>query len=135
MPAETRRKVLAAMRQEGVVAVERALGRYVDIVPAHSYAEAVARLEAGGNISLILCGMYFDETRMFDLLRYAKQKCPATPVVSCRIGQSEVPQVTLEAVAIAAKSMGAVEFVDLPLLRGDPAADQEFRSQVLRHLR
>jgi hypothetical protein len=56
-------------------------------------------------------------------------------VVCCRIGQSEVPQVTLEAVAIAAKSMGAVEFVDLPLLRPDAATDQEFRSQVLRHLR
>ena len=42
---------------------------------------------------------------------------------------------TLEAVAIAAKSMGAVEFVDIPLLRPDPVADQEFRSLVLRHLR
>jgi len=38
-------------------------------------------------------------------------------------------------VGIAAKSMGAEAFVDMPLLRPDPAADQEFRSLVLRYLR
>ena len=131
---EIQRKILVAMRHEGVVAAERALGAYVEIVPAYSFEDAVRRLETH-DIRLILCGMYFAETRMFDLLRFAKEKFPALPFISCRVGQSEVPQVTLEAVAIAAKSMGAIEFVDVPLLRPDPAADQEFRSLVLRHLR
>jgi DNA-binding NtrC family response regulator len=134
-PMETRRKVLAAMRQEGVVAVERALGRYVEVVPAHTFEIAVKRLESAGDIRLVLCGMYFAETRMFDLLRFVKEKCPGVPIVCCRIGQSEVPKVTLEAVGIAAKSMGAADFVDIPLLRPDAAADQEFRGLVLRHLR
>jgi hypothetical protein len=131
---EARRKILAAMRQEGTVAVERALGRYADVVPAYTFERAVARLEAR-DINLVLCGMYFAETRMFDLLRLVKEKYPALPVVCCRIGQSEVPEVTLEAVGIAARSMGAEEFVNQPLLRPDPAADQEFRLRVLRHLR
>jgi hypothetical protein len=131
---EARRKILAAMRQEGTVAVERALGRYADVVPAYTFEHAVARLEAR-DINLVLCGMYFAETRMFDLLRLVKEKYPALPVVCCRIGQSEVPEVTLEAVGIAARSMGAEEFVNQPLLRPDPAADQEFRRLVLRHLR
>jgi len=131
---EKRRKILAAMRQEGAVAVERALGRYVEVVPAYTFDEAVRRLQGDG-ISLVLCGIYFDETRMFDLLRFVKGKHPGLRFVCCRIGQSEVPEVTLEAVGIAAKSMGAEEFVDMPLLRPDPAADQEFRSLVLRHLR
>jgi hypothetical protein len=122
------------MRQEGVVAAERALGRYVELVPAYTFEDAVARLERH-EIRLILCGMYFAETRMFDLLRFAKERFPSIPFIACRVGQSEVPQVTLEAVAIAAKSMGAVEFVDVPLLRPDPVADPEFRSLVLRHLR
>ena len=132
---ETRRKVLVAMRQEGVVAAERALDRYVELVPVYTFEDAVKRLQKSDDIKLILCGMYFAETRMFDLLRFVKEKCPAVPFICCRVGQSEVPQVTLEAVAIAAKSMGAIEFVDVPLLRPDPAADQEFRGQVLRHLR
>jgi PleD family two-component response regulator len=132
---ETRRKILAAMRPEGAVAVERALGRYAEIVPAYTFEEAVKRLHERDDISLILCGMYFEETRMFDLLRAAKASFPRIPIVCCRIGQSEVPGVTLEAVGIAAKSMGAEDFVDMPLLRSDPAADQEFRSLVLRYLR
>jgi DNA-binding NtrC family response regulator len=131
---ETRRKILAAMRQEGAVAVERALGRYVEVVPAYTFDDAVRRLQSH-EISLVLCGIYFDQTRMFDLLRFVKGKHPGLRFVCCRIGQSEVPEVTLEAVGIAAKSMGAEEFVDMPLLRPDPATDQEFRSLVLRHLR
>jgi DNA-binding NtrC family response regulator len=132
---EVRRKILVAMRHEGVVAVERALGRYADLVPAYAFEDAVRRMRERNDINLVLCGMYFAETRMFDLLRLVKAKYPRIPIVCCRVGQSEVPQVTLEAVAIAAKSMGAEDFVDVPLLRPDAAADQEFRSMVLRHLR
>ncbi len=132
---DTRRKVLAAMRPEGAVAVERALGGYVELVTAHTFDDAMKRLQQRGDIALVLCGIYFEETRMFELLRTAKHKFPGVPVVCCRIGQSEVPQVTLEAIGIAAKSMGAEEFVDVPLLRPDAAADQEFRRLVLRHLR
>ncbi|HEX6267919.1 MAG TPA: hypothetical protein VFZ81_13615 [Burkholderiales bacterium] len=132
---ETRRKILAAMRPEGAVAVERALGRYVEVVPAYTFEEAVKRLQGRDDLSLILCGIYFDETRMFDLVRLARKEFPRIPIVCCRIGPSEVPEVTLEAVGIAAKSMGAEAFVDMQLLRPDPAADQEFRNLVLRHLR
>jgi hypothetical protein len=132
---EARRKILIAMRQEGVVAAERALGGYAELVPAYTYGNAVKQLQGRSDISLVLCGMYFDETRMFDLLRFVKENYPALRFICCRVGQTEVPQVTLEAVAIAAKSMGAVEFVDVPLLRSDHAADQEFRSLVLRHIR
>jgi len=132
---ETRRKILAAMRPEGAVAVERALGRYAEVVPAHTFDDAIRRLGSVGGFNLILCGIYFEEMRMFDLLRAAREKFPRIPIVCCRIGQSEVPDVTLQAVGIAAKSMGAEAFVDMPLLRPDPAADQEFRSLVLRYLR
>ena len=128
-------KILAAMRAEGAVAVERALSRYVQVVPAYTFEEAVKRLRGPGAINLVLCGLYFEETRMFDLLRFVHDQFPGIPVVCCRIGQSEVPEVTLEAVGIAAKSMGAKEFIDVPLLRSDPETDQEFRSLVLRHLR
>jgi DNA-binding NtrC family response regulator len=132
---EVRRKILVAMRHEGVVAVERALGRYADLVPAYAFEDAVRRMRERNDINLVLCGMYFAETRMFDLLRLVKNNYPGIPVVCCRIGQSEVPQVTLEAVSIAAKSMGARDFVDLPLLLPEHAADEEFRRLVLRHLR
>jgi len=132
---EARRRILTAMRPEGAVAVERALGRYAEIVPAYTFDEAMKRLETEHDFNLVLCGMYFAQTRMFDLLRTAKEKYPGVPFLCCRIGESEIPQVTLEAVGIAAKSMGAQDFINLPLLRPDPAADQDFRSLVLRYLR
>ena len=73
---EIRRKILVAMRQEGVVAAERALGGYVEIVPSYTFEDAVRRLETQ-EIRLILCGMYFAETRMFDLLRFVKERFPS----------------------------------------------------------
>ena len=128
-------RLLTALRPEGVVAVERALGQFVDIVPVYAYDEAVRRLESSADIDLVLCGIYFAQTRMFDLLRFVRDKQPGLPFVACRIGDTELPNVTLEAVGIASRSMGAAAFVNMPLLRRDDGADQEFRSQVLRHLR
>jgi DNA-binding NtrC family response regulator len=132
---QARPRVLCAIRPEGAVAVERAVGRYVEVVPVYTYEDAIRRLESDAGIKLILCGMYFAQTRMFDLLRAARDRHPGIPFVCCRIGESEIPQVTLEAVGIAAKSMGALEFINMPLLRPDPQTDQDFRSLLLRHLR
>ena len=40
-----------------------------------------------------------------------------------------------EAMGIAAKSTGAVAYIDMPLLHADHATDVDFRSQVLRQIR
>lgn len=128
-------RILAALRPEGIVAVERALGQFATLVPVHAYDEAVRRLDSADDIDLVLCGIYFAQTRMFDLLRYVRSTRPELPFVSCRIGDTELPNVTLEAIGIASRSMGAVAFINAPLLRRDDGGDQEFRSLVLRHLR
>jgi len=60
---------------------------------------------------------------------------PALPFVACRIGDRDVAPVMAEAMGIAAKSMGATGFIDMPLLHADNATDTDFRSQVLRHIR
>jgi hypothetical protein len=117
------------------VAVQRSLGEYVELVPVYTFDEAVKRLRAAADIELILCGIYFAQTRMFDLLRVAKAEFPSVPFVACRIGETEIPQVTLEAVAIASRSLGAATFLNIPLLRPDDGADQEFRSRVLAELK
>ena len=129
-----KQKVLAALRPEAIVAVERALGEYAVILPIYTFEDAVTLLRSGAEIDLILCGIYFGQTRMFDLLRVARQEFPQVPFVCCRIGDTEIPQVTVEAVAIAAQSMGAAGFINLPLLR-TADADLEFRSMVLSHAR
>jgi CheY-like chemotaxis protein len=128
-------KVLAALRPQGVVAVQRAVGQYVDPIGVYTYDDAIAALRSRQDIDLVICGVFFDETRMFDLLRTVRQEFPDIPFVCCRVGERELQPVSLEAVGIAAKSMGAADIISLPLLQPNDVADQEFRSFVLRHVR
>jgi DNA-binding NtrC family response regulator len=127
--------ILAAVRPQGGVAVRRALGEYAEVVPVYAYGDAVSALRERRDIDLVLCGMFFDETRALDLLRFVRDEGPMVPFVACRIGGRAVAPVTVEAMGIAAKSMGAAAFIDMPLLDADPEIDGEFRSFVLRHIR
>jgi hypothetical protein len=127
-------RILAAVRPQGGVAVRRALGEYAEVVPVYKYDDAVKALRTGA-FELVLCGVFFDETRALDLLRLVRKEFAAVPFVGCRIGDRVVSPVMVEAMAIAAKSMGAVAFIDMPLLHADNTTDTDFRSQVLRHVR
>ena len=130
----TKPAILAAVRPQGGVAVRRALGEYAEVLPVYTYDDAVAQLREKP-IELVLCGVFFNETRALDLLRFARRHYPAIPFVSCRIGDRAVAPVMVEAMSIAAKSMGAAAFIDMPLLHADHTTDVEFRSLVLRHIR
>ena len=127
--------ILAAVRPQGAVAVRRALGEYAEVLPVYEYGDAVAALRSRRDIDLVLCGVFFDETRALDLLRFVRTECAALPFIACRIGSRAVPPVMAEAMGIAAKSMGAAAFIDMPLLDADSTTDVEFRSLVLRHIR
>lgn len=122
------------MRPQGAVAATRALGEYAALTRAATYEAAVGRLR-DRDVDLVIAGIYFDEIRLFDLLRYVRHDLPGVPVVCARLGDTEVPAITLEGISIAAATMGAAAFLDLPILRGEPALDDEFRSAVLRHVR
>jgi hypothetical protein len=86
-------------------------------------------------IALVVCGVYFDEHRMYDLLRYTRENFPEIPVVCARIVDAEIPRISREALEIAARSLGAAAFVDmtntLSAAGGDAAADAELRTAVL----
>jgi len=125
--------ILAAVRPQGGVAVRRELGEYAKVLPVYRYDDALAALREG--IDLVLCGMFFDETRALDLLRHVRRELPQLPFVACRIGDRAVAPVTVDAMGIAVQSMGAVAFIDMPLLHADAATDTEFRGLVLRHIR
>jgi hypothetical protein len=127
-------RILAAVRPQGGVAVRRALGEYAEVMPVYAYDEAVAALRES-EFELVLCGVFFNETRAFDLLRFVRQEFRSLPVLACRIGDRVVEPVMSEAMGIAAKSIGAQAYIDMPLLRADHATDADFRSQVLRHIR
>jgi hypothetical protein len=83
--------------------------------------QAEETLRNNPRISMILCGVHFDESRMYDLLRYAKREHPRTPFVCVRVLDAEIPRVSREALRIAAESMGATRTLICPPSRSSSA--------------
>lgn len=127
MPATA--QVLAAVQPSAILTLRRAIGRHVGLVPCHTFDEAKARLARGG-IDLVVCGLYFDESRMLDLLHHVRG---TLPFVSCRMLSLEMPTVSLDALRLACENLGAV-FLDLPALRqqhGSASAEAQLAERVL----
>jgi hypothetical protein len=81
--------------------------------------------------------MHFDESRMFDLLRYVRHALPLMPFVSCRVLRTMLAPASVDAVAMCTASLGAVAHFDLPMetgARGTAAAEEAFRSLLLSYL-
>lgn len=66
-------RVLVADVAAGQTTVQNVLGREATIIEANSLEKALAELKEG--VSLVICGLHFDESRMFDLLRMANRSC------------------------------------------------------------
>src|SRR5919106_586772 len=117
--------LLVAIPPPAFIALERALGSYVGLAPVHTFEHAIERLGQNGNIAIVLCGVFFAESRMLELLRAVRKARPTLPFICCRILPRESPG--LESLKIVLESLGA-SFIDLPVLEqqyGTDAADSE----------
>lgn len=106
-------------------------------MPVHTLRDAISLLRSDERIELVAGGLHFDESRMFDLLRYVRA-FSATPFVSCRVLETVLPQTAIDAVALSSVGLGAATFFDLPAEArrcGTEEAEDAFRSLLLRHLR
>lgn len=85
-----------------------------------------------GTYELIVATTCFDESRMFDLLRYCKAHLASqsVPFVAMRIDGLRMDDMTHQAIQIATKALGAEEYIDLQRLVGTPNE----KSIVLRQL-
>ena len=107
--------LLVADTPEGVAAFRRALPTTALLVPAHSLQQARGLLHPPP--ALVVCGVHFDEARMYDLLRHMK----ATPelarvpfmAVRCIEGDLALDDALFESVRIAVRALGGNAFVDL----------------------
>ena len=127
--------LLVAIPPPALVVLERALGSYVGLAPVHTFKRAIERLDQNGNIAIVVCGVFFDGYRMFELLHAVKRTRPGLPFICCRILARELPE-TVESLKIAVESLGS-SFIDLPVLEeqyGAGAADSELRALVLAEL-
>ncbi len=72
--------VLVASPPFAYPTVEKALGSYVNLFPVSSLDAAKYALNTMPSIAMVVCGVYFDELRMSDLLRYCGQTRPLLPL-------------------------------------------------------
>lgn len=130
-------RILVADLSAGVATIRSVLDSAADFVHAATIREAAQLL--GNGVEIILCGIHFDESRMFDLLRMVKadvQHC-RTPFLCFRDLESDLAPALFESLEISCRALGAERFVDLYTLKkkfGVNKADEEFRRIILSYL-
>jgi len=89
-----------------------------DVTYAPSYAEALDAI-AASRYDLIVVGMHFGESRMFDVIRFTRLdgRNRSTPVVAVRGLASDLAEETHRAVENAVEALGGNAFVEFTLDR------------------
>src|SRR6185503_14010181 len=117
--------------------IERRLGTILEPYRAmfvHTLAAAKRALASDG-YDLIIIGVHFDESRMFDLLRQvrADERYEETPVV-CVASQPFDAPISVKSLEIATRALAADAFVDFAKYRDPDAGTAAIRSIVERLL-
>jgi hypothetical protein len=129
--------VLAAFPPSVMPTVSRLLAPVAELAAAMDLDQACLLLEDRPDLSLVACGVHFDDSRMFQLLAHVRRRSPRLPFLCCRFLGFELPNLSRESMRVAATSLGASGFLDYPTLveeLGEAAAAERCRSIVLAHL-
>lgn len=91
----------------------RALQPKYDLIPSLTLEAAKVSLRKEA-IDVVVCCVYFDESRMFDLLRFMRADPAVTsvPILCVKAVPDMLGPAFLQAADIASRSLGAQEFVD-----------------------
>jgi CheY-like chemotaxis protein len=116
------KRILVADRPESDRRISEILAGH-ELVFVRTMAQAQRAL-AGAKFDLIIIGVHFDDSRMFDLLRHL----PAGSRAVCARSQHFVSQaITLEGLEIAAKTLGCTLFLDLTWYADDATGNGAVR--------
>ena len=107
----TKKRILVAV--DDCERLERILDGHLLTIP-HSVEEAERELQAR-EYHMVILGVLFDESRMFELLRLVRTFKPnaLTPVVCMLTGESNLSPVAIEGLDHAVKAMLANAFLNL----------------------
>lgn len=114
MGAMRKKSILVAVRPIANTILTHALASDFALTFCASLAEAQGQL-AQTPFDLILCGVNFDESRMFDLLHHAKSDpgTKAIPFVCIKVFEGVLHTGSYESVKQAGMVKGVVAFIDL----------------------
>jgi len=130
-------RILLAAAPVSLEPLALAIGSEFATNVAHNIAQAKAELVH--SFDLVVCGLYFDDSRMFDLLRHMKAEASTRviPFLAVKATPGQLSATLLQGVEIACAALGAEKFVELSewvRLEGQPAAHTRFRNLVTRIL-
>jgi CheY-like chemotaxis protein len=133
MAAKKPRILLACVRQAYTRLFAILSGHELEFVTTLIEAQAALK---GNPFDLVMIGLHFDESRMFDLLEQvrADARYARVPVVCFHGILSANPQddLKLEPIEVACKALGANVFFDLLAYPDDTAGNAAIRSIVNR---
>ena len=130
----SRKKLLVADVPEMRPRLSRILGG-LELAFAATLEDAV-RAMSRRTFDLIVIGVHFDESRMFDLMRHVRldENNSAKPVVCVRGHLLESTAISLEGLDIAIKALSGSGFVDFARFSDDAAGDAAIRRIIDRVL-
>jgi DNA-binding response OmpR family regulator len=107
------RKILVADTPEADRRLSAILSGY-DVVSVRTLEQAERAVDAT-RFDMVLVGVHFDESRMFDFLRHlqAKGTHGACPVACTRSYRFVSPAISVEGLEIAVRALGCKLFLDL----------------------
>ena len=101
-----------------------------ELVFVRTLASAQRLLEEQA-FDLILVGVHFDDSRMFDLVRHVRSAGPNQPPVACvRSHRFFSPALSIEGLEIAAKALACNLFLDLTKYPDDAGGNAEVRKAL-----
>lgn len=110
-------RLLIAIRPADLQMMSDVLGKEFDAVVCTTLQEALAALDSG--VAAIGCGLHFDEGKMFDLLRHAKEdpRTRSIPFFCLKGSGGDLSPAILQSIRIATQAMGADGFLDISAWR------------------
>lgn len=129
-----RATILVADTREGIETLQSIFSSVASCLTATTMEQARACLDMQPD--LVICGIHFDDSRMFDFLRTVTGHSTSSdvPFLGYRDLDSDIGAAVLEGLDIACKALGGAAFIDLHTLRfrkGVIEADSELRSIAL----
>lgn len=127
------KRILVAETPAATLILQPALQGHFDLTVSHSLAGALQHLKE--HIHIVLCGLHFDESRMFELLKHLKasESMKHVPFISINATNTVLPDSVIRMAAKAAISIGSDGFIDLARWRAVLGDDRAF-ARLRAHL-
>ncbi|MBY0548379.1 MAG: hypothetical protein K2W95_13870 [Candidatus Obscuribacterales bacterium] len=124
-------RIFIAATSRDEIFIKRILGDKHDFVSARVMSDALARIKEG-EFDLVMIGLHFDQSRMFDLLRELHQIRYDTPVICFCARETTLTRTAHNSINVATKALGAWMYLDHQKYNDTNNPEDELRRVIER---